>query len=193
MSLGRGITACSGRAIRESFINRGHSAPLMPSVRPLLNLREQILMKKILVALISSVLFLLPSTSALGQVKDKQVFAVVPAKHQARLIKRFNLYVEYLRTGQGRKLRKLYVYKNSQINDPDKFSPSLIELKPVSIVQLEDDTSVYKIHAYLKERVKGKDQISEEMVDVEATLRNDDWYFSLIMLPVQTLPAGADY
>ncbi|HEX8494748.1 MAG TPA: hypothetical protein VF658_18025 [Pyrinomonadaceae bacterium] len=122
---------------------------------------------------------------AAGQVKDSRKFRAVPAPLRQRLVERFNLYIEYERTQQYKKLFDLlsqtYIANQnlSRAHFPEYRSRNKLidfKLKAVSTSIIVGNTDEYEITGMAK--FQRGENISSEEVLLKAYWQDGDWYFS---------------
>lgn len=138
-----------------------------------------------------------------GYGQDKgEIFAVVPAEYRARLITRLNLYLENERANRQKDNYALYdeetlcslcVGKGKctedcappmEIEEPEDLLIELLEAKPLYATRVDNKLNMYLIKLEVKERIRanGKFRIGKRESSVRATLKNGEWYFSLMTI-----------
>lgn len=127
-------------------------------------------------------LFIIP---AQGQTPDQGALAEVPAPLRARLVERMNLLFEYSRAQQWGNLYELlyeptdnkekYVKQNMRFSQQFGNEP-ILEFIPQSATLLYPNGGWWYIKGCAKQRKN--ESIVQLEADVQARLKNDEWYFS---------------
>lgn len=159
---------------------------------------------RLLLLLISASLLLLDCIPARTQIKDQNMFEIIPAAQRASFIARLNLYIDYSLANEQSRLETLYSEaelcglckgKRECIDNckspmtvqlPEGFTSVMISLKPTKVKPYTATKDwAYYIDADRKERVSWKGhtpRIVKDKVRLFAVYEKGDWFFSLLSI-----------
>lgn len=138
-------------------------------------------------------LILLPPVLSSQSAVKKSWLEAIPESSRERLLKRLNLYIEYERKREYKKLYDLFSdstikdfnQENSIVKTKDDYIkwrqtsyPMLVKFKPFSAVYNET-LDAYAI--YGQATLRWKDSMGKKEALLYAFLKNDEWYFSLLL------------
>ena len=138
--------------------------------------------------IIGMLLLLLSASYLLGQNKDQDVFAPVPAELIAPLVARLNQFFEYGRTGQWGNYYDLLDFKRASAarreyfieqhrKSPEGWSRWMVEVYPESVSR--NDGSISDVEWIIEGSVKTLEQrAGKHSFKVVALLRDGEWFFS---------------
>jgi hypothetical protein len=134
-------------------------------------------------------LILFLASSALGQHKNQDVFAPVPAELRTQLIERFEQFFEYGRSGQwdsyydllyfkrASDARREYFIEQQRKSSPAGWSQWMVEIYPDSMRR--NDGSILDLEWIIEGAVKVQEQREgKHSFRVGAIFREGKWFFS---------------